>query len=225
MINNQKTADLAKTIVENELSLLEFLKEDLINYSALSRKLLPEIREDNPKATEESVSIAIRRYVAEQKREPISKIVKAIISHSQLSTKNDVVHMTFSREQPVLQKILEVSKKINWALGETFFFNQGAGEVTIILDEKNKKLFNDCKRYLIESTANLCIISIKEDSDLDKSIEVPGVYSYFIGQLSRRSINIIEIVSTYSQVSLILKSQDLLRAYSTLESGIRYFRK
>jgi hypothetical protein len=227
MLNNQKTTDLVKPILENDLYLLELLKEDLVNYSALARKILPAIKKENPKSTEESVSIAVRRYVAGEKSKQLVKSVKSIISRSQLSTKNDVIHLTFRRDDAILAKILDVSKKIKWNEGETFFFNQGLGEVTIIIDQKYRKLFDDCRKFLIEDSKDLCIISIKENMEDNekKSIDVPGVYSYFIGQLSRKSVNIIEIVSTYTQLSLILKSEDLLRAYSILEDSIRYFRK
>lgn len=227
MLNNQKTTDLVKPILENDLYLLELLKENLVNYSALARKILPAVKKENPKSTEESISIAIRRYVAGEKGKPVVKAVKSIISRSQLSTKNDVIHLTFKRDDTILAKILDVSKKIRWNEGETFFFNQGLGEVTIIIDQKYRKLFEDCRKFLIEESRDLCIISVKENSEEkeEKSIDVPGVYSYFIGQLSRKSVNIVEVVSTYTQLSFILKSRDLLRAYSILEDSIRYFRR
>lgn len=226
MLENLKTTDLVKEELENDLFLLEISKEGLINYTALARKLLPTIKKRNPKATIESISIAIKRYIDTQKKNKLSEAIQKIIVNSQLSTKNDIVHMTFRRSDFMLNKVAEVSKKINWNQEDIFFVNQGSGEVTIIIDEKNKSLFKDGKKYLIEKTGDLSLISIREsfEKGLEKSINVPGIYAYFISQLSRNSINIIEIISTLSQLTFILKSNDLIRAYRILNNSVRYFR-
>jgi len=229
MLENTKTADLVKGELENDLFLLETLKEGIINYTALARKLLSRIKKENPKTNIESISIAIKRYVIKEKKNYVSKTMKNIIADSQLSTKNDIVHMTFKRTDWISSKIGEISKRIEWDQEDIFLVNQGHGEITVIIDKKNKSLFNDCKKYLIEETNNLSLLSIKEaysnNSENKKGIDVPGIYSYFISKLSRNSINIIEIISTLSQLTFILKNKDLLNAYKLLIESIEYFRK
>lgn len=222
MLDFVKTADLVKEELMYELYLLETLKDDLINISALAKKLLPKIKSKNSKANIESISMAIRRFIAEEKYEKISKDVKNIISNSQILTKNDIMHMTLERNDFVALKVSEISKKIKWNQEEVFFVNQGAGEITVILDEKNKVFFDDCKKYLIESTLNLAILSIKDNTK--KSINVPGIYAYFINQLVKKSINIVEVVSTLSEITFVIKNSDLVRAYETIEKSINFYR-
>lgn len=181
----------------------------------------------SPKANIESVSIAIKRYIKTLGKKKLSKVIQKIIANSQLSTKNDIIHMTFRRSDFIINKIKEVSKEIRWDQEDVFLVNQGPGEVTVVLDEKNKSFFKDCKKYLIEQTSDLSLLSIKESfkPGLEKSIEVPSVYAYFLSQLSRNSINFLEIVSTFSQLTIILRSQDLMQAYQTLDNSIKYFRE
>ncbi len=227
MLDNKKTTDIVKEELENDLFLLEILKEDLVNYSALSRALLPKVQKKNPKANIESISIAIKRYIIKEKKQRVSKTIQKIIANSQLSTKNDIIHMTFKRNEAVLNKIMELSKSIKWDQEEIFFVNQGFGEVTIILDKKNQDLLKNLNKDMIEKVTDLAIMSIKEtyQEGLEKSINVPGVYSYFITQLSRRSINILEIISTSSQLTLVLKNKDLMGSYEIIDSNIRFLRR
>ena len=222
MLDLVKTADLVKEELKYELYLLEILKEDLINISALAKKLLPKIKAKNPKATIESISMAIRRFIEQEKYQQISKDVKEIISNSQILTKNDIIHMTFERNDFVVNRISEVSKNIKWNQDEILFINQGSGEITIIIDEKNKKHLDNCKRYLIETTPNLAIISLKDNTK--KSIKVPGIYSYFINQLVRKSINITEVISTLSEINFVISNKDIIRAYEIIERSIKFHR-
>src|SRR3989344_2157196 len=226
MLDLNKTTDLVKNELENDLYLLELLEEDLINVSALSRKIFPKVKEQNNKATKEYISIAIKRYVESKQGKKTSNEVAKMIANSQLSIKNDILHLTFKRNDFMLKTISEISKKINWDNEEIFFMNQGSGEVTIIIDEKNEELLEKCKEHLIERTDNLAILSLRENREkgLEKTINTPGVYSHFINQLSRKGINILEIVSTLSQITFVLDNKDIMRAYGILENNIKYFR-
>ncbi|HLD02656.1 MAG TPA: hypothetical protein VJC07_03085 [Candidatus Nanoarchaeia archaeon] len=227
MLKNETTAELVKEIIEQDLHLLELLQEDVINIMALARKLFSSIKKQNAKATIASIAIAIKRYIAEEKNKAGTTDLKEIIENSQLSTKNDIIHITLERNSRIIKKLVEISTKIRWEHEEVFFVNEGAGEVTVILDAKNKELFKDCAEEIIETTTNLAILSIRESTQktAKKSLEVPGVYHYFIGQLSRRGINIVEIMSTLSQLTFVLKSDDIMKAYNIIHEGIEYFRK
>lgn len=224
MLNLEKTTNLVRKELENDLYLIEILKDDLINIAALSRKLLENIKQENPKATVESISIAIKRYMQKEKNQKISPTLKRIIANTQLLTKSDVLHMTFRRDRFMLNKISQIANKIQWDQDEIFFVNQGSGEITIVLDEKNKKLLQGCEEFLIESTRNLSILSLKE-SFQKEALNVPGLYSYFINIISRKGINLIEIISTLSQLTFVLRNDDLLKAYSLMNESISYFRK
>ena len=226
MIKNKQTSELVKKELENDLYLLELLKEGLINYSALSKKLFKKIKSENPKATLESISISAKRYVDRISKLKISDSVKTIIASSQLSTRDNIVHLTYNKDKEVFDEITHISKKIDWNQEELFLMNQGSGEITLIIDKKNVNLVSNYN--MIEKRENLSIISIKESLNnlsQEKSINICGVYAYFISQLSRRGINIVEIISTYSQLTLVFNNSDLLNAYKILKESIEHFKQ
>lgn len=224
MLNLRPTTELVKKELQSDLYLLEILKDNLVNVSALSRKLLSKIKSENPKATIESISIAIKRYVEQEKKSRISEKLKKIIANTQLSTKNDIIHVTFKRNQNVVNQISKISSKIKWDNEEIFFVNQGSGEITVILDKKNKQLLEECKQYTVEYTKNLAILSLKESFQMEGR-DIPGLYAYFINQISRNGINLIEIVSTLSQLTFVVSENDIIKAYELINAKIKYFRR
>ncbi|MBI2655374.1 hypothetical protein HYX06_03040 [Candidatus Woesearchaeota archaeon] len=224
MLDLQNTTDLVKKELQSDLYLLEILKDDLVNVSALSRNLLPKIRAENPKATIESISIAIKRYVEREKKSRISDRLKKIIANTQLSTKNDIIHITFKRNQNVVNQISKISSKIEWDNEEIFFVNQGSGEITVIIDKKNKQLLDGCRSYLTEYTKNLAVLSLKELFQMEGR-DIPGLYAYFISQISRNGINIIELASTLSQLTFVISENDITRAYEVINEKIKHFRR
>ena len=218
-MQGSQTADIVRAELENELSILDYLKEDLINVAALARKILPKVKQKNRNATIESISIAIKRYVANQKDRGILKDLKAVVAHSQITVRDNVSHLTIERTFQNMQKIQDASKKIRWDKDEICLVNQGAGEMTVVADQKNIQLFGpECKN-------GLALLTVKE-SDYDiKGIDVPGLYAYFISSLSRRSINILEVISTSSQVSFLLEEKDLTKGYEILKACIEFCKR
>jgi len=217
-----QTSDLVRQELEKNIFILEPLYNGLINYTAPARSLLPSIKEQNKKATVDSISVAIKRYVWNTKSVELTKKLKSIVSRSQISMKDNIVHLTFERNESVVNMINNASKKIKWNLDEVCLINQGAGEITVIIDKNNQMLFG---KYA-EKRENLALLTIKESSPGEiKGIEVPGLYAYLITQLTRKGINIIEIISTSSQISFIIEEKDLTNSYNILKECVDYCRK
>jgi aspartokinase len=222
MLDMTNTAGLVREALQHELYLSELLEEDLINISALSRTLLPQIKKKNPKATIESISVAIKRETGQGKS--IAPLSARIIARSRLAMRNDIIHITFTRDEHVLQRIVDASKNVRWAHEEVFFVNQGPGEITVILDAKNKHLLDECASKRIECTDNLALISIIDTGTPGASLEAAGIYAHFLNLLAKHGVNIIELSSTLSQLTIIVKREELLRGYELLEQNIQYFR-
>ncbi|MBU0758062.1 MAG: hypothetical protein KKF44_08375 [Nanoarchaeota archaeon] len=227
MKDNPQTADLVKDEIEKDIFILDLLYDGLINVSALARKMLPRIRTRNKKATVESISITIKRYISSRKGLDLSKTLKKIISNSQIVMKDNISHLTFSRSEEIVSRLNKISQKIKWDKDEVFLINQGPGEITAIIDEYNFNYFFDIEKKVTEKRDSLVLISIKETPymDMEKGIDTPGLYAYFINRIARKGINIIEVISTSSQVSFLIDETDFTRAYNTINESIRYCRE
>ncbi len=214
-----QTADLVRFELENDLFMIDYLKDELINTTAYARKILPKIKSRNKKATVESISIAVKRYIDNMNKKGIDKKLKKIISSSQIVVRDNICHVALERNFQNMGKINDISKKIRWDTDEIFLVNQGAGEITVIIDEKNSRLIVGR-----ETRKNLALLTVKENNLEVKGIEVPGLYAYFITQLSRKAVNILEIISTNSQISFLIVEKDLSRSYEILKNAVDYCR-
>lgn len=215
-MKESQTADLVRIELETDFFIMDYLKEDLINVAGLARKMLPKIKQKNRKASIESISIAIKRHVKESKKESLTSRLKKVVSNSQLSIRDNIIHITMERNETNMKKINEISKKISWDKDEICLINQGSGEITVIADQKNHKLFEG------EIKKNLALLTVKESINEVKGIDVPGLYSYFISQLSKNTVNILEIVSTSSQVSFLIEEKDLTKSYEILKRCVNF---
>jgi hypothetical protein len=87
--------------------------------------------------------------------------------------------------------------------------------------------FSRTDRIVSAMRDKAAVIRIRESKAEESAagIEVPGLFAYFIDQLSRIPINILDVISTRSTLTLLIAEEDLMQAYSALSYCIQHFRK
>lgn len=222
----ETTSQLVKEEIESQMYIRENLKQNLINYSELTRKLLPKIKEKNKKANFASVLVAIQRYQDEIKGEnsTFQEFIKRTFSKCEVIIKNKIITLTYERTKKVVSRVNEVSKEIRWDSGDILFCIQGSGEITIIVDQKNEPKFEKIKSELIEKKENLAALSLREPDGEIYSKEVVGFLSFICNTLSNNNINIYEAATTYKQLIFIIHENDVPKAYETLKKLIEHYK-
>lgn len=167
------------------------LKNGLINYSSLARKIQRECEIKNFDA----VIVAIRRYkdtIKAVKEEGILEIMKK--STLEINTGMNVY--TVQSFDPAILKNLK-------------HFHIITGESTTIIT--SQKLDLSC----IKKYENLVEIRIKSPPAIEKTA---GVVAYIYGKIAERDINIIETYSAYTDTVFIINKKDLTAMVNTLDS-------
>ncbi len=156
----------------------------------------------------------------------LGKKLAKTIAYSNLSIKNDIIHATFYRTDKIVVALDEITKKIRWESDEVFFVNQSGGEITIVCEGDKEPLFRNIFPQAAAIRRKSAVIAIREPKaeGFMEGIEVPGLYAYFMNQVSRIGINLLDIVSTSSQLNLIISEEDLTRTYSALNNCIKQLR-
>jgi serine/threonine protein kinase len=159
-------------------------------------------------------------------RATVGKELAKIIEYSKLLIKNDIIHATFDRSESVVLAINEITSKLLWDSDEIFFVNQGGGEITCIFDREKDELFHKILSRAKEVREKVAVIRIQEPKgkQFSPGINVPGLYAFFIHEVSQMGVNLLDILSTGSQLTLVLAEEDLIKAYSALSDSIKYFR-
>ncbi len=156
----------------------------------------------------------------------INENLASQIAYTQLLVKNDILHITFKRSDKILNLINDLSKRIPEESDEIFNINQGGREIIIVCESGNEKLLRHLLPEASEILRKAAIIRMQEAKgrEIRPSIEVPGLYAFFIGLISDNNINILDLISTRTQLTVIIQEDDLMNAYTILNNSIKHFR-
>jgi hypothetical protein len=175
--------------------LKEVIREGVVNYSALARKISIEAFGDVKK--ENAVKMALIRLTKrmEDLETDIEERVLALLKRSSMLIKSKVAVIISTRQ-------LEGAKPLSFA--------KSGRHITYIIEQRELEGLDRRPSRLEE---NLNLITIESPEELE---QVPGVISYILGALASEGINVVEFISCYTDTLLVVKQADTERAYSIL---------
>jgi len=199
------TTELTHAYLSKHPSIKDCLKQGIVNYSKLSRKIAKEL--DIEKQTSiEAILIACRRYEDKlQKDQQLEKEIMDILQHSELEIKNKIV-VAIIDKQHSMRSVIELEKRIRGA-ADTFYAIEGTKVITIIISEKYLDELNTYfDRAIKNSTKNLAMITIKSPKNLETT---PGVLSYIYSLFGEHGINIVETMSCWTDTIFVISKDDI----------------
>ncbi len=194
-------------------SIKDCLKMGLINYSALSRKIIEELKLEGLKNFE-AVLVASRRY-AEKMALPAVKEneIMDILKKSRLETKSKM--MVAILDQAVsFEGIIDLAKEITSEQG-SFHLIEGSKTFTLITDQKfGKKIRNKFKFGIIDEKKDLVEILLKASKEIEKT---SGIVAYLYSLFGENEINILETMSSWTDTLFVIEEEDLAKAMKVLK--------
>lgn len=195
----------------------EGLARGLINLSALARELKPGFEARLYKDLEVgSIVMALKRFssrLTENKNPKLENILKNLTDftvRSNIASFTYVSSPTLSHKQ---EKVMEIAAltagsflTITDGVFETAFFASSSLEKVI---EEN--LTGESLKNKQTGLSSITIILPPE------SLEVPGVYYSILKTLAFNGVNFMEVVSSYTELTIFLKSEDTEKAFGVLK--------
>jgi hypothetical protein len=221
----QPVAEIVRKIIDGLPCVIDSMKMDIVNYSALAAAIEDEVIEQSHgrKVNIEAVKMGIVRYAEEIRRQStvLENEVRDVLAKSVLELKNDVVLLTV-RQQPIMSRFDEFAQNIKE--GRFFQLTQGTETFTLTVD---RKLLDDVITILdkgdivrtIDAQSAITLISP------EKIITTPGVVSYIADLLFRVGVNITQIISCHTDTILVVGRESALKAYGEIEKRILSLRK
>lgn len=206
------TTELTEKYLTTHPSILDCLKNGIINYSKLSRKIAKELNLEK-KTNIEAIQIACRRYESKIKNEKIieDKILK-ILKNSELEIKNKIIVLILDKKK-YYGKITAIEKQIKKTT-DTFYSIEGSNVFTIITSEKNlanlKKFF---EQSILKISKDLAMITIKSPKELENT---PGVNAFVYSKFRENGINIVEQMSCWTDTIMVISEKDIPEVMSFL---------
>lgn len=204
-------------IIRSKPYFSELLERDLLNITQLARQLKPEVEDRCMKETSvEAIAMAIRRF-------PIrttSKGVSGLFSHTpDIMVRSHLCEITVTKRND-LKQIHTTLAQSNLIEGQFFTITQGILEDTIIFsqDQKERVIALFRPSDIVSTFDDLAAITIRLQP---ATVDTPGVYYYFLKSLFLEQINVIEVVSTYLEFTLLVDESDAERTFGTVKKLFR----
>lgn len=187
---------------------MDALREGIVNYRALARRLKPEVEELRGGEVDiEAVTTALRRYGADlQEGDGRLDDVKRVLSESRVSLRGNVVSITATEIKP--------------SSPDTGFFHlvRGRNYTTVVADDRNlNELKESIEGEVVEERHDLTGITVESPEEI---AEVPGVLSHMVSRFMSEGINIVDITSCYTETIIVVEKLDSVKALEVLEEVI-----
>ena len=198
--------------MERKPFLQETLGKGLVNVFALAEHIQSDVEKElKQKVKTSAVMMALRRLSKKLEKRNFSDLNLVPVD---FIIRSDVVELTIhnNNQEKIFPKIYAL---VNFRRGGFVTITQSMNETTIITKRSLKRdIQNIVKKDIIKTIDNLSMISVQMP---DKYLKTYGVIYSITRELAWHAINIIEIVSTLNEISIVVKEEDVPNAYRVLK--------
>ncbi len=216
-----KIAEIVEDLVRQSPFITEAINEGLINISALARRLQPEVEQKLGKPVKSGAIVMAINRLQTGELMFIEKNIRLFFQQlSDISVRSKLSDYTFHNSDTLAQKQVRLLDIISRDYPNAFYsFSQGVGETTIIvtnsLDEQVDEIFSDERCLDKESQLSAITLMLPIENR-----NLYGVYYYILKDLAWQGINLVELISTSNEFTLIVSDDDLDHAFSVI-MGLR----
>lgn len=207
-------SDALNEIITSYPFIEEGLSRSLINYSAFAREVRPQIEKRLYKGVKEgAIVMALKRL---SKKIAQNQNLAQNINLTDLTVRSNLSEYTFLNSDSLPEKARLLFNNIDNKKDIFCALSQGARETTFLVSSEVKdhikKIFKTETK--ISEITNLSSVTIRLPKEV---VYIPGVYYQILKRLAFEDINVIEILSTFTEVTVIIETKDVERAFSVLK--------
>ncbi|MCX6708050.1 MAG: hypothetical protein NTW67_00165 [Candidatus Woesearchaeota archaeon] len=211
---------LVENIVEKKPFLEEALAKGIINYAALAETIQPEIEKElKIKVKTSAVMMALRRFSEKLEKSFVGQ-APIKFKESDITIRSDLFELTISKSPSVINNVRKLYDVVDFSKGDFLTITHGLYEVTIIASRKHKSRIQKIleNEETVKIVDNLSSLTVKIPIE---ALESAGLFYVVTKSLTWENINIVEIVSTLTEMTFILREDDVSSAFNTLKKLIQ----
>jgi hypothetical protein len=209
---------VVQKLIDQRIFIQEAINKKIVSYGSLAAQLKPEIElELNKEVKQHAIVMALRRYA-----ESLNMLHKNISFDysSEIILKTDICDISVLRSTILLNKLKKLYDIVNFEKGDILNIIHGRYEVSIVTNERYREKSLDFLKgeKVLNVEKNLVSLTLSFSKDF---FYTPGVIFNVVRNIAWENINIFEIVSTNTELTIILKEKDAIRGYSSLQKLIQ----
>lgn len=207
---------ITEEIINRSPFLRESMTDGLINVSALARKIHPEIEQITGKEVKEgAIVMAIKRMSPGLYHKLNVRIKNVLGELGDVIIRSNLISFTYSNSASSAESHSQVVKIIAGEPDGFFALCKGNSETTFVTIDKHKSLVEEvfAQERLVNKIQNVSTITIKLP---EVNADIQGIYYYILKQLAWQGINIIELMSSSNEFTIIVDHHDVNNAFMIL---------
>jgi aspartokinase len=204
-----------REIIDESEVALDALRDGILNLSAYAKKIRPEVaRRARREVSLGTIVVALCRYeIDAKKRSPICP--KVVIES--ISTRSALAEITFNKTTANRSRLRAIQENKKLAEADVLTIVSGVREISLIVpaalaDELLKVFKNDEPTMVLNHLASITL------QFSTKYINKPNTTFAMLRPLALQRINIVEVVSTYTELTVILAEKDLQLAFAVFST-------
>ena len=193
----------------------EAISLDLLNFSGFARCYKKEIEKRTMKpVTVGAIVMALKRL--SQKKLKKRALPSVFSLQPDIIVRSNLFEMTIAKSSDFFSKQKSLLNLTDGGADVLLTVTDGVFETTLIASQNvMEKVQTVYKEATIISTVNdLSAITIKFPKDI---IDTPGIIYTMLNIVSWNGVSLVEVVSTYSEFTLIVKNKDVGRVFSLIQ--------
>lgn len=212
-----KIIDAVRSVVSEDEVASEALRQGLLNLSAYASQILPQVENLTWKSVKKpTIVVALSRLAAEFHSAPG---LLCPLKLDDLHVKSPLTVYSFEKTMANITHLRQLYKQLNNTPNQFVAATQGSREITLIVPAEFEgqvaAFFSDKPKAVFSNSVGISV------SFSDQYLSVPNVIYTILGTLAVHRVNVIEVVSTYTELSVIIAQSDLELATRALRKFLR----
>jgi len=208
----ESVADETRRYIESRPSIRDCLRYDIVNFTALARR----IRAETGLESQEAVEIACRRYRRQmQEGATEEEKLREVLRASHMEIRTHVAAVTARGDLEFLERLVMGAERILSKRDRLVQLFQGSGAVTVMCDEEILgPILNAIPRpALLDVQRRLSAVIVRSSEDV---LVTPRVLGFVAEAIGRAGINCVEMMSVYTDTLFVFRAPDAVRAFEVL---------
>jgi hypothetical protein len=205
-------AEVTRHYIDDHPAIRDCLSYDVVNFTALARK----VRAETGLANQEAIEVACRRYQRHMRADrPLEMRVLDVVKASRIEVRTRVAIITARNDWDVLGRVLDTGRQLLADRRHLLQLLQAPGAVTILCEEDLVDLVLTAvgRRATLGVHRQLSAITVRSPEVI---VETPGVLAFLAGALFRAGVNSLELMSVYTDSTFVVRETDVLHAFRIL---------
>lgn len=210
--------DVLSNVIASTPFLESALADGILNLTAFARSIRPEVEADLLRPVSVgSLVMALKRMMP--KLESTSSSPAVPWSVGDLTVRSHLSELTLQWSDTVLAKQQQFLEAMREGAQRFVAFAHGVREVTVIMDSDIEHLAREIfsSERCLSRMSDLAAITLSHCPD---SASTPGVYYETLKCLAMKAINVVEVISTPTEFTVVVHHSDVDYAFTVLRGGI-----